>query len=72
MCISVFKLGKFLKENKIPLHMDGARVFNAAINLGVPVSRIVKHCDSVTFCLSKGLSAPIGSVLTGKKSFIEK
>lgn len=52
--------------------MDGARVFNAAVGLGVPVSRIVKHCDSVTFCLSKGLGAPIGSILIGEKLFIEK
>lgn len=68
----VFQLGKFLKESNIPLHMDGARVFNAAVCLGVPVSRVVKHCDSVTFCLSKGLGAPIGSVLAGSNSFIEK
>uniref|UniRef100_A0A2S2QXR1 Low specificity L-threonine aldolase n=1 Tax=Sipha flava TaxID=143950 RepID=A0A2S2QXR1_9HEMI len=66
------KLGKFLKERNIPLHLDGARVFNAAVSLGVPVSRIVKHCDSVTFCLSKGLGAPIGSVLVGSNTFIEK
>lgn len=52
--------------------MDGARVFNAAVHLGVPVSRIVEHCDSVTFCLSKGLGAPVGAVLTGNKSFIER
>lgn len=52
--------------------MDGARVFNAAIHLGVPVSQIVKHCDSVTFCLSKGLGAPIGAVLVGTKSFIDR
>jgi len=70
--VHVFQLGKFTRENKVPLHMDGARVFNAAVRLGVPVSRIAKHCDSVTFCLSKGLGAPIGSVLTGEKSFIEK
>ncbi|XP_015373180.1 PREDICTED: probable low-specificity L-threonine aldolase 2 [Diuraphis noxia] len=66
------QLGKLTKERNIPLHMDGARVFNAAVSLGVPVSRIVKHCDSVTFCLSKGLGAPIGSVLVGEKLFIEK
>lgn len=52
--------------------MDGARIFNAAVHLGVPVSRIVEHCDSVTFCLSKGLGAPIGAILVGEKSFIEK
>lgn len=65
-------MGKLTKEKNIPLHMDGARVFNAAVGLGVPVSRIVKHCDSVTFCLSKGLGAPIGSILIGEKLFIEK
>ncbi|XP_026823295.1 probable low-specificity L-threonine aldolase 2 isoform X1 [Rhopalosiphum maidis] len=66
------QLGKLTKERNIPLHMDGARVFNAAVSLGVPVSRIVKHCDSVTFCLSKGLGAPVGSILIGDKLFIEK
>lgn len=52
--------------------MDGARVFNAAVRLEVPVNRIVENCDSVTFCLSKGLGAPVGSILAGKKSFILK
>ncbi|XP_027853847.2 uncharacterized protein LOC114132555 [Aphis gossypii] len=66
------QLGKFVKEKNIPLHMDGARIFNAAVHLGVPVSRIAEHCDSVTFCLSKGLGAPIGAVLLGNKIFIEK
>uniref|UniRef100_A0A2S2P3L6 L-allo-threonine aldolase n=1 Tax=Schizaphis graminum TaxID=13262 RepID=A0A2S2P3L6_SCHGA len=66
------QLGKFVKERNIPLHMDGARIFNAAVHLGVPVSRIAEHCDSVTFCLSKGLGAPIGAVLLGNKMFIEK
>lgn len=66
------QLGKFVKEKNVPLHMDGARVFNAAVHLGVPVSRIAEHCDSVTFCLSKGLGAPIGAVLVGNKMFIER
>lgn len=56
----------------LPIHMDGARVFNAAVALGVPVSEITKHVDTVTFCLSKGLSAPVGSVLCGPKAFIEE
>ncbi|XP_050443738.1 uncharacterized protein LOC126847498 [Adelges cooleyi] len=64
------QLADLLKKNDIPLHMDGARVFNASVNLGVPVSRVVRHCDSVTFCLSKGLGAPIGAVLVGSQSFI--
>ncbi|XP_065363969.1 uncharacterized protein LOC135957200 [Calliphora vicina] len=57
---------------KIALHMDGARVFNAAAHLKVPVSQITKDFDSVCFCLSKGLSAPVGSVLVGTKAFISE
>lgn len=56
----------------IALHMDGARIFNAAESLKVPVSRITKDFDSVCFCLSKGLSAPVGSVLVGNKAFINE
>jgi threonine aldolase len=52
------------------VHMDGARVFNAAVALGVPVARLTAYADSVTFCLSKGLGCPIGSVLCGTKDFI--
>jgi threonine aldolase len=54
------------------VHMDGARVFNAAISLNVDVKELTKHVDSVMFCLSKGLSAPIGSIVAGKKEFIAK
>ncbi|KAH8388587.1 hypothetical protein KR093_010492 [Drosophila rubida] len=55
---------------RIALHMDGARVFNAAAALGVSVERITRDFDSVSVCLSKGLSAPVGSVLVGSKDFI--
>ncbi|KAH8280958.1 hypothetical protein KR054_005891 [Drosophila jambulina] len=55
---------------RIALHMDGARVFNAAASLGVGVERICRDFDSVSICLSKGLSAPVGSVLVGSKDFI--
>ncbi len=54
------------------LHIDGARIFNAAVALKVPASDLVRDADSVSFCLSKGLSAPVGSVLCGEKSFIER
>jgi threonine aldolase len=54
------------------VHLDGARIFNAAVALGVPAARLVKDGDSVSFCLSKGLSAPVGSLLCGNKAFIEK
>ena len=56
----------------LKVHLDGARVFNAAAGLGVPVKELTAPVDSVTFCLSKGLSAPVGSVLCGSKDFIEK
>ncbi|KAM7363472.1 uncharacterized protein ACRADG_000369 isoform 1-T2 [Cochliomyia hominivorax] len=56
----------------IALHMDGARIFNAATYLNVSVARITKDFDSVCFCLSKGLSAPVGSVLVGTKEFIRE
>lgn len=54
------------------MHMDGARVFNASEALGVPVSTVVKDFDSVCYCLSKGLSAPVGSVLLGSSEFIDE
>ena len=54
------------------VHMDGARVFNAASALGVDVSRIAAYCDSLTFCLSKGLSAPMGAMLAGSRALIEQ
>lgn len=60
------------KENNILMHMDGARVYNAAAYLKIPVSEITKYFDSVTFCLSKGLSCPVGSVLVGSKDFIAR
>lgn len=53
-------------------HLDGARVFNAAVKLGVPVTAIADHFDSVSFCLSKGLGAPVGSLLCGPREFIER
>lgn len=54
------------------VHLDGARVFNAAIALGIPVSELVRPVDSVMFCLSKGLSAPVGSLLVGSRDFIRR
>ncbi len=59
-------------EIGIPVHMDGARIFNAAAALETPVAELTRHCDSVQFCLSKGLGAPIGSVLVGSADFIKE
>ena len=59
-------------EYGIPVHLDGARLFNAAAALEVDAAEITKYCDSVMFCLSKGLGAPVGSILAGSKEFIQK
>lgn len=59
------------QQHNVPVHVDGARLFNAAAALGVGVEVISQYADSVNFCLSKGLSAPIGSLLCGSAEFIE-
>jgi threonine aldolase len=66
------KLRALTAGKGVPVHIDGARLFNAAAALGVPAAEIAKHGDSVGFCVSKGLSAPFGSVLCGSAAFIEK
>ncbi|TVU00428.1 hypothetical protein EJB05_54138 [Eragrostis curvula] len=66
------KVGEIAKNRGLKLHIDGARIFNASVALGVPVDRLVKATDSVSVCLSKGLGAPVGSVLLGSKAFIDK
>jgi threonine aldolase len=65
-------LGRLAHENGLQVHLDGARVFNAQAALGVPAARIARECDSVQFCLSKGLSAPVGSIICGTRAFIEE
>ncbi|MDN5332211.1 MAG: threonine aldolase [Tepidanaerobacteraceae bacterium] len=60
------------QNHGIPVHMDGARIFNAATYLGVPVKEIAKYADSVMFCLSKGLCAPVGSIVAGSREFIKR
>jgi threonine aldolase len=56
----------------LKLHIDGARIFNAAADQNVPVKDLASPADSITFCLSKGLSAPVGSVICGSADFIKK
>ena len=63
---------EFAHARGLKVHLDGARVFNAAAALGVNVRELTAPVDSVTFCLSKGLSAPVGSVLCGSQEFIKK
>ena len=59
------------KNNSLSVHVDGARIFNASVSLDVSVTELTENIDSVSFCLSKGLSAPAGSMLCGTKDFIE-
>lgn len=59
-------------KNQLHLHLDGARIFNAAAALGIPAAQLADPVDSLTFCLSKGLCAPVGSVVCGSKEFIKQ
>jgi threonine aldolase len=63
---------EFTNKHGLKLHLDGARVYNAAAALNVPVKEIAQHFDSMTICLSKGLGAPVGSLLLGSKEYIAK
>ncbi|TRN24288.1 low-specificity L-threonine aldolase [Vibrio furnissii] len=63
---------EFVNANHLKLHLDGARVYNAAVALNVDIRDIAQYFDSMTICLSKGLSAPIGSLLLGDAAFIQK
>jgi threonine aldolase len=59
-------------EIGIPVHLDGARIFNASVALGIPVDRLTAKADTVMFCLSKGLGAPVGSLLVGSAELIDR
>ncbi|MBD7979025.1 low-specificity L-threonine aldolase [Serpens gallinarum] len=62
----------FTEQHGLALHLDGARLFNASVRLGVSPTEIARHFDSVSVCLSKGLGAPVGSVLCGSEALIDK
>ncbi len=66
------KVHNIAKKHQIPVHLDGARIFNAATALGVDVSEIGKHAETISVCLSKALGSPLGTVLVGPKDFIAK
>ena len=66
------EIKQIAERHSIPVHMDGARIFNAAASLGVDAKEIAACCDTVMFCLSKGLCAPAGSMVAGSKKFIDK
>jgi len=63
-------IARVAHDGGVPLHVDGARIFNASAALATPVSRLLEHADSATFCLSKGLACPVGSVVVGSKELI--
>ena len=63
---------EFARARGLGLHLDGARVFNAAVKLRQPVAEIARHFDTVSVCLSKGLGAPVGSILCGRRDLLDK
>jgi threonine aldolase len=65
-------VGELAHENNLKLHIDGARFFNAAVALGIAPKKLAAPADSITVCLSKGLCAPVGSVIVGSKEFINR
>ncbi|MBW2049110.1 MAG: low-specificity L-threonine aldolase [Deltaproteobacteria bacterium] len=66
------KVGEIARRNRVRVHVDGARIFNAAVSLCVDASELVSQADSVSFCLSKGLAAPVGSLVCGDADFIQE
>ncbi len=68
----VARVGAFARDRQLPLHLDGARIFNASVATGRPVTDWTRHVTSVQFCLSKGLAAPAGSVIAADREFIAR
>lgn len=66
------KVAAVCRKHQIPIHLDGARLWNASVATGTGLKEYARHCDSVMVCFSKGLGCPVGSVLVGPRDFIEK
>ena len=66
------EVANLARAHNIKLHIDGARIFNAAVAQGVEVQELVEDADSMSFCMSKGLAAPVGSIICGSKDFIDQ
>ncbi|RJP46756.1 MAG: low-specificity L-threonine aldolase, partial [Anaerolineaceae bacterium] len=66
------QVGEFAQKHGLKVHLDGARIFNATVVQGVDVKEFTQHVDSLTFCLSKGLAAPVGSLICGTHEFIQR
>lgn len=69
---AIESISSFCQENRLPLHLDGARLYNALVAQNIPELEMGKHFNSISLCLSKGLGAPVGSVLIGRADFIKK
>jgi threonine aldolase len=67
---NIIELGKLAKKYNLSYHLDGARIWNASVASGIPVKEYAKHFDTISCCLSKGLGAPVGSIIAGSKDFI--
>lgn len=67
---SIKEIYALAKENNIKVHIDGARIFNASVETGISLKKYASYCDSISFCFSKGLGAPVGSILCGDYEFI--
>lgn len=65
------RVRSFARDRGLPVHLDGSRVFNAAVAQRIGASEVARHADSVSFCLSKGLCAPVGSMVAGRRDFID-
>jgi len=68
----IVKIREIAKKHDVKMHLDGARIWNASVSTGIPLSEYGKNFDSLSLCLSKGLGAPVGSVLVGNRKYIEK
>ncbi|GGD11510.1 low-specificity L-threonine aldolase [Franconibacter pulveris 1160] len=66
------KAWEFTRERNLALHVDGARIFNAVVDYGCTLEEVTRYCDTFTICLSKGLGAPVGSLLLGNRDYIKR
>jgi threonine aldolase len=69
---NIKEISSFARENGIKVHMDGARIFNACVETGISIKDYASYTDSISFCFSKGLGAPVGSILCGDADFIDR
>jgi threonine aldolase len=69
---NIQQISTFAREHSLKMHLDGARLWNASIATGIPISEYARHFDSISLCFSKGLGAPVGSIIAGSREFINR